>query len=30
MAIDSNDRIWIADSYNQRVQVLEYRPEGQP
>ncbi len=25
--IDSSDRIWIADSYNRRVQVFRYLPE---
>ncbi|MHC4765977.1 MAG: hypothetical protein ACYTF2_12790 [Planctomycetota bacterium] len=28
--IDSNDRIWIADSYNRRVQVFDFRPEVEP
>jgi hypothetical protein len=28
--IDDDDRIWIADSYNRRVQVFDYRPEVQP
>jgi hypothetical protein len=28
--IDDDDRIWVADSYNRRVQVFEYRPEVQP
>ncbi|MBN4061009.1 6-bladed beta-propeller, partial [bacterium AH-315-I18] len=24
--IDANNRIWIADSYNRRIQVLDYLP----
>ena len=28
ITIDRQDRIWIADSYNQRVQVFQYLAEG--
>ncbi|MHC4423001.1 MAG: hypothetical protein ACYS1E_20790 [Planctomycetota bacterium] len=27
--IDPSDRIWIADSYNRRVQVFQYLPEAE-
>jgi DNA-binding beta-propeller fold protein YncE len=26
--IDPRGRIWVADSYNRRVQVFDYLPEG--
>jgi DNA-binding beta-propeller fold protein YncE len=28
--IDGNGRIWVADSYNHRVQVFDYLPERKP
>jgi predicted CXXCH cytochrome family protein len=28
--IDRRNRIWIADTYNKRVQVFDYIPEGKP
>jgi DNA-binding beta-propeller fold protein YncE len=28
--IDTHNRIWIADSYNRRVQVFDYLPEAKP
>jgi hypothetical protein len=28
--IDHNNRLWVADSYNRRVQVFDYRPGGAP
>ncbi|MEK6536145.1 MAG: 6-bladed beta-propeller, partial [Actinomycetota bacterium] len=28
--IDADDRIYVADTYNSRVQVFQYLKEGQP
>ena len=30
ITIDSRDRIWIADTYNRRVQVFQYLRETTP
>jgi hypothetical protein len=30
ICIDAHNRIWIADTYNRRVQVFDYLPEGKP
>ena len=30
IAISGDDRIWVADSYNRRVQVFQYLPEIEP
>ena len=28
--IDQNDKIYVADSYNKRVQIFQYLKEGKP